>query len=480
MQQTQTPVAGAPAEATTSGPPRGVLGFKSLLAVAVGLVVSQGVMVIMLQGVGIAGAAFIVPLTIAWVLALCYAASFSELALMVPRAGSLSAYTEVALGHFPAILSVFSGYVVVAMFALSAELLLVNYLLGVLYPGLGGSLWIAFGILGVFTALNLLGIDVFAKLQNLLAFVMVVALTLLGVSALSGGFAPHEIAAGQVFGEFNLGDGALTLIALAIWGYVGVEFVCPLVGECRNPARNIPRAMFVGLTMIFGVFLLYCLGALFYIPRETLMNAELPHLEYATATFGGSGTFLLAVAAVTATCSTLNTSLASVPRMLQGMAEQGQVFPVLGRLTPTSRVPWVAVLFIAGVTGLPLLIWGNEPGTVGLLLVAAAIAWLLAYIIAHVNVIALRRRYPDAERPYRTPFYPLPQLIGIGGMVYAIVYASPAPELTTWIFTSAGVVLGIVSLVAVVWIKGVMKKPLFRPEPLDELMADTGSQPSSD
>lgn len=471
MQETQTTLAAAPGAATTTKP-RAALGMKALLSVAVGLVVSQGVMVIMLQGVGIAGAAYIVPLAIAWVLALCYAASFSELALMIPRAGSLSAYTEVALGHFPAILAVFSGYVVVAMFALSAELLLVNYLLGVLYPSLGGTQWLAFGILGVFTALNMLGIDVFAKLQNVLAFVMVVALTLLGVSALTGGFAPHEIPAGQVFGDFNLGDGALTLIALAIWGYVGVEFVCPLVGESRNPQRNIPRAMFIGLTVIFGVFLLYCLGALFYIPRETLMTAELPHLEYATAAFGGSGTFLLAVAAVTATCSTLNTSLASVPRMLQGMAEQGQVFPILGRLTPKSRVPWVAVLFIAGVTGLPLLIWGNDPGTVGLLLVAAAISWLLAYIIAHVNVIALRRRYPDAKRPFRTPFYPLPQLVGIAGMVYAIVYASPAPELTTWIFTSAGAVLGIVSLVAIVWIKLVMKKPLFHPEPLDELVPD--------
>lgn len=448
------------------------LGLKSLMAVAVGLVVSQGVMVLMLQGVGIAGSAFVVPLAIAWLLALCYAASFSELALLVPRAGSLSAYTEVALGQFPAILSVFSGYVVVAMFALSAELMLVNYLLGVLYPAVEGTHYIAFGILGAFTLLNLLGIDVFARLQNVLAFAMVVALILLGVSALSGGFAPHVVETSELTAGFNLGDGAFTLIALAIWGYVGAEFVCPLVGESRNAARNIPRSMYLGLTVIFAVFVLYCLGALFYIPRETLISADLPHLEYATAAFGGSGTFLLAVAAVTATCSTVNTSLAAVPRMLQGMAEQGQAFPVLGWLTHATRVPWVSVLFVAGVTGLPLLIWGNDPSTVGLLLISAAIAWLIAYIIAHVNVIALRIRYPEAHRPYRAPFYPLPQLIGIAGMVYAIVYASPAPELTREIFINAGVVLGVVSVIAVAWIKLVMRKPLFQPEPLNEI-ADT-------
>ncbi|MBY6028497.1 APC family permease [Halomonas sp. DP8Y7-1] len=456
---------------SASGSCRKALGLKSLMAIAVGLVVSQGVMVIMLQGVGIAGAAFLLPLAIAWILAMCYAASFSELSLMIPRAGSLSTYTEVALGHFPAILSVFSGYVVVAMFALSAELLLVDYLLGVLYPALDSTHFIAFGILGAFTLLNLMGIDVFAKLQNVLAFAMVVALTLLGISALSGGVSPHAFSASHIFADLDLGSGAFSLMALAIWGYVGVEFVCPLVSETRDPVRHIPRSMYLGLTVIFAVFSLYCLGVLFYLPQEALLAAELPHLEYARAVFGDAGHLVLAVAAVTATCSTVNTSLASIPRMLQGMAEQGQAFPALGWLTTSTRVPWVAVLFIAAVTGLPLLVWGNDPGTVGLLLTAAAIAWLIAYIIAHVNVIALRRRHPDAQRPYRTPFYPLPQLVGIAGMVYAIVYASPSPDMTQQIFTSAGVVLGLVSLVALVWIKAVMKKPLFTLEPLDRVIS---------
>ncbi|REC94991.1 APC family permease [Kushneria indalinina] len=449
--------------------PTRLLGLKSLMAVAVGLVVSQGVMVIMLQVVGIAGLGFIVPLTIAWILALCYAASFSELSLMIPRAGSLGTYTEVALGHFPAILSVFSGYVVVAMFALSAELLLIDHLLGVLYPVLGGTQFIAFGILGLFALLNLMGIDVFARLQNVLAFAMVLALTLLGLSALTGGFAPHTIHAGDLVADFSLGNGAFTLIALAIWGYVGAEFVCPLIGETRNPGRHVPRAMYMGLTVIFAVFALYCLGALFYLPQDVMLSASLPHLEYARAVFGNSGNLLLAVAAITATCSTLNTSLAAVPRMLQGMAGRGQAFPILGRVTRGNRTPWVAVLFVAIVTGLPLLVWGDDPSTVELLLTAAAIAWLIAYIIAHCNVIALRRRYPEARRPYRSPLYPLPQIIGIAGMLYAIVYASPAPDLTMQIFMSAGVVLGIVSVIAIVWIKTVMKKPLFKPEPLDSV-----------
>ena len=127
----------------------------------------------------------------------------------------------------------------------------------------------------------------------------------------------------------------------------------------------------------------------------------------------------------------------------------------------------MAVLFVAAITGLPILILGQDPDSINLLLLAAALAWLLAYIIAHVDVLALRRRYPHIARPFRTPFYPLPQLFGIAGMIYAVVHVSPTPEMTGRIFASAGVVLGVVSLVAVVWIKGVMRKPLFVPEPLE-------------
>ncbi|SNT05302.1 amino acid/polyamine/organocation transporter, APC superfamily [Pseudomonas japonica] len=443
---------------------RRVLGLGALLSVAIGLVVSQGVMVMMLQGAGMAGLGFIIPLGIAYVLALTYAMSFSELALMVPRAGSLSSYTEVAIGHFPAILATFSGYMVVAMFALSAELLLLDLIIGKVYPGVLPPMVVAGGMLALFTGLNLLGIDVFAKLQTVLALVMVAMLLALGVGALGHAEGSLQTALDQ--GWNPLGAGALTLAAMAIWGFVGAEFVCPLVEETKRPERNIPRSMMLGLSIIFGVIVLYCLGALLLIPREQLASDPLPHFLYATTLFGEGGKALLVAASVTATASTVNSSLAALPRMLYGMAENGQAFPQFKRLSVRTRTPWVAVLFIAAITGLPILILGQNPEAVSLLLLAAALAWLLAYIVVHIDVIALRRRYPHAKRPFRTPFYPLPQIVGIAGMLFAIWHASPAPEMTAKIFGTAGVVLGVISLIAVLWVKLVMKKPLFRPEPL--------------
>ncbi|MGL4861480.1 MAG: APC family permease [Enterobacteriaceae bacterium] len=456
---------------TTVGKKIKVLGLVSLLAVSVGLVVSQGVMVLMLHGAGIAGIGFLIPLTLAWLMALSYACSFSELALMIPRAGSLSTYTEVTIGHFPAILATFSGYIVVAMFALSAEVLLLDLIVNMVYPNNLPPLSIAFAVLGLFTVLNLFNIDIFARLQTLLAVVMVIVLLLLGLNAISSEQA-QPVSTLLTSDVQGIGLGLLALSAMAIWGFVGAEFVCPLVEEARQPARDIPRAMLIGVTVIFITIALYSVGALLVLPRAALVENPLPHYLYATKVFGEAGQFLLVVAAITATCSTLNSSLATIPRMLSGMAENGQAFPVFKIHSKKARVPWPAVLFIAGITGLPILLIGEN--SISLLLSSAAIAWLLAYIIAHINVIVLRRRYPHMARPFRTPFYPVPQLFGIAGMIYAIVHVAPDAEQSLTIFMTAGAVLGLISLVAIIWIKFIMRKPLFKPEPIEwAIAADT-------
>lgn len=442
------------------------LGLSALLAVAIGLVVSQGVMVLMLQGVGIAGAGFIVPLALAWLLALSYACSFSELALMIPRAGSLSSYTEVAIGQFPAILATFSGYVVVAMFALSAELLLMEFIIDKVYPHSMPPLTVALGVLALFTVLNLFNIDIFARLQTVLAVVMVVVLLVMGLSAMNSDIVSPNPGMFESAGWNPMGLGVIALTAMAVWGFVGAEFVCPLVEETRRPERNIPGSMMLGLTIIFVIIALYALGALLTVPQAELASNGLPHYLFATTVFGEAGKVFLVTAAITATCSTLNSSLAAIPRMLFGMACNGQAFGILKRQGKRTGAPWVAVLFVSAITGLPLLLMHDHPDAINQLLLAAALAWLLAYIITHVNVIALRRRYPQVQRPFRTPFYPLPQIFGIAGMLFAIWHVSPSPEMTFSIFAYAGLVLLIVSVIAVLWIKCVMRKPLFKPEPL--------------
>jgi amino acid transporter len=88
------------------------------------------------------------------------------------------------------------------------------------------------------------------------------------------------------------------------------------------------------------------------------------------------------------------------------------------------------------------------------------------YLLAHVVLLVLRARRPDLARPFRTPFYPLPQLAAIAGIVYVIANSSPDPAMTPSIVLYSGSVIGLFGLVAAVWVKCFMKQRLFAAVPV--------------
>lgn len=445
------------------------IGFKTMIAICVGCVVVQGAMASALMGFGIGGLSFLAAMGLALVFAFCNAITFSELSLMYPSSsGTLATYTQKAIGHFPAIVSVFAGYVVVAMFGLSAELILVDLLLQTLFPGVLPPYLIPLLLLAGLAVLNILGTDVFAKTQNLFTFAMIVAILLVGTTALldTPSASVVQAAAGIGWGQEGIFDGSfIALTALAMWMFVGCEFICPLINDIRQPERRVPQAMFVSLLIIFVLFALFCLGAGRYLSQETLTTSPLPYLDLVDGVFGQAGLIIATVMGLTATCSTVNTVLAAVPRMLSGMADNGQAFGIMGRKHARFDTPWVGILFLATIVAIPFLL--VSPDNIILLLIGAATSWLLAYIVAHINVIVLRARKPDHTRPYRTPFYPVPQIIGIIGMGYVAANASPSPDMTATVYTLLGVVLGIVAVIALFWVKFRMKTGLFEPDMSD-------------
>ena len=440
------------------------LGLAALFSVAIGVIVGQSTIVSLLQAVGISGWGFLGAMAIGYGLMLCNSASFAELALLMPRAGGLSGYCEAALGHFPAIFAVFAGYVVPALFGPAAEMLVVGSVMDQLLPGTLPTLAWAGLLLGVLVVLNLLGTDVFARLQTGLTFTMLAALGITGAWAL--GHAPVVTAAGAAGWAGMAADTTvLGVVALVMYSLIGTEFVTPLTADAQQPERNVPRAMFLGLTVVTLVNVLFCLGASAHLGRDKLAASALPHLDYALAVFGPGVRLVFATIAVVATASLLNTVLGAVPRMLHAMAEAGQVFPIFKHVNRRG-VPWVATLFVAGLPLVGLLWSGGDVNRIVPLLVAAASAWLVAYMVAHAAVVALRLHEPAAPRPYRVPLYPLPQIAAVLGLGYVIAHAAPAPEMEGPIFAALGWVLGLVALIGALWVRLVMKRALFKPDGL--------------
>ena len=440
------------------------LGLISMMGICIGLVIAQGGMISGLQGIGIGGTTFVAALLAAFLIAQFNAMSFAELSLMFPQEGTLATYTQKAIGHFPAIVAVFSGYVIVATLAVPVELFLVDAMLGQLFPSGYIEKSAPLIILVILTITNLVGADVFSRVQNLLAFALISALIILGLAAVTGASEPHpELTGGTVdWGMGGVMDGSfIGLIALAMWLMVGVEFICPMVNEVKNPEKNIPRAMHWSLLLILAVFLLFIYGASLYMDAAALTTSPIPYLDYAQAVFGKSGLLIATIIGLTAACSSVNTLLAAIPRMLHGMAMQKQVFPQLKSLN-RYNTPWVGIIMLAVFMAIPYLAFSID--YLITLVIAATTSWLLAYIVTHINVMVLRHRYPDFKRPYKTPFYPLPQIIGIIAMIYVALNNSPSPEMTNTVFSITGSMLLVVGIIAALWVKLYMKRGLFEPD----------------
>lgn len=453
------------AAATVGAPPAGgALGFRALFAAAIGVIVAQIGMVSVLQGLGIAGWGFVVALAIAFALALANALAYAEMALMMPSAGSLSSFAEAALGNFPAILLVFAGYITPAIFGLPAELILVDQIVTQALPlPLPPFTW-AVALVVVFAGLNMLGTDLFARVQTALGFTVLVFLVVTGLAALAGvGAAPLPGGRDAALAAMGQDTMVLGIVALAFWIFMGVEFVTPLVTEARDARRDLPRAMVYGLVAIFAAQLLFVAGAAAYLPRQQLASSATPHLDFVVAVFGPGARLWFAALALVASASLINTVLAAVPRMLWGMAHNGQVFPIFKRTHPRHGTPVVAIAFVAA---LPLvgLAWSRgDVNSILPLMIAASVAWLLAYMMAQVSLLVLRQRHPEWPRPFRVPGAPWLPLAAIAGMGVVVANCSPAPELTAAIVTYTGIVLALFAVVGALWVKLAMKRGLFEP-----------------
>jgi amino acid transporter len=441
-----------------------VLGFPSLFVIAVGIVAAQSCFVSTLQGAGLGGASFLIALWLAFILTLCYVSTYSELSLMMPKAGSISTYTAVAIGHFPAIIATLSGYLAPILFAGPAELILVENILHLTFPDMFAHIGLL--ILAVFTILNLLGINIFSAVQSILTYAMLLTMLIIGFRGIHPSSA-HVLPLDALWQGFSqVGFDVFSLVVLAIWAFLSLEFICPLIEESKQPEKNIPKTMFLGAIIILIVHSLIAYTGMRHLPAEELIQSNTPHWLLVNHLFKDWGWLMITIFAITTTSGIINSTLATIPRVLFGMAHHRQLPSLFKVLHPRWETPWLGILFVAALQAIPLLILANSPNILLILVISAATCWLLTYIIAHIDVLVLRKKYPHFKRPFKSPIYPIPQVLGIVGMGYALFNNAPTPELTVKVYTNAALFIGVTAIYAFFWVKYKMKRALFEPEPI--------------
>ena len=468
-------------------PAQGVVGFPTALATAVGLIMASPVILTVTSGFGMGGWAFATAIGIAFVVMQAQATSFGEAAALLPTTGSVYDYISCGLGRFCAITGTISAYLLVHVFAGTAETVLSGIMALVNFQSLNtvlersGTSWlVGVGLVIVFALTNALGIRVYGRIEIVLTAGMWVTLMAFGIAGLLEH--PAVPVAGW-FGSSSVGadlPAILSLVGMAMFMFVGFEFVTPLAAEMREPARLIPRAMRIGLWAVALCMFVYGMAIRRQVDNVPMNAAGTLHLldtpmaipQFAERVMGPHGRIWLGVGLLFAGAATINTLMAGLPRILYGMAIDGALPRAFAYLHPRLKTPLVGIAVSAAIPCLHAWLIHGDVDRLANLVLAAVCAWSVAYILVTLSVVSLRIRRPDLPRPYRSPWFPLPQIVSVAGIVVAMVYIAPAGTRPSAVFVPFGIMLGLTAAYALLWTRCVRRVPLFAPVPVEQVLEE--------
>lgn len=452
---------------------RRAVGLPTAISTVFGLIVASTVLVSVGQGMS-ASWIFLIAIGIGLLTMYMQAISFSELATMIPKAGSMNEYVRAGLGAFFGSLTVLMGYIAIMVFPTAAEAFLPAVIItDFLEVGGDFKVWVVI-IVAAVALLNVLGIRPFAVVEVTLTGIVAISLFAFGILGILGWGSndPIQGALPSIDWDFDILTG---LLGLAVFTFVGLEYACPLAEELDEPKRELPVGMFVGLGLIAIPLVLYGIGATRYLSPEELGDpTQLTHMNIAIAILGDGGKWWMGLVSIGATVATLNALLAGIPRLLYGMSYTKQVPGVFGYLLPATRAPVVGIFVMALIPIGMNVFDATTSETFIELILAGVLGWATAYILIHISVIALRIREPNAERPFRSPLFPIPQLLGIGLLIWAAVEIFPDPEVQDNIYRDYLIFLGISIVAALAYNLFTMKSlaAQFKPVPLAEVQAE--------
>jgi APA family basic amino acid/polyamine antiporter len=431
----------------------------------------------------------------AWVLTgfltIVAALSYGELAAMMPHAGGQYVYLREALGPLWGFLYGWTLFLVIQTGTIAAVAVAFGRFLGVFFPAISSAHWIA-GLHWAVPAwdigpVRLGGMQVGLNTQNLVAILMVIAISVINIFGVKTGaliqniFTATKVSAllGLVIVGLFIGRNAEALVAnfganfwrnaalgalhpvqvgaagpIALVGTLTILAVAQVgslfsadawnnvtftAGEVINPKRNLPLSLALGTGVVIALYVACNVIYLNVLPLAgsadgaTILQRGIQHAtedRVATAAlsqmFGGIAGYVMAAAIMVSSFGCNNGLILSGARVYYAMAKDGLFFRVSGKLHPKYKTP-AASLMVQMVWICILCVSGSY----GQLLDYVVFAVLVFYILTIAGLFVLRYKLPNAERPYKAFGYPvLPAIYIVLAIFIDIVLLRYKPQFT--------------------------------------------------
>jgi APA family basic amino acid/polyamine antiporter len=382
---------------------------------------------------------------------------------MMPRAGGQYVYLRESLGPLWGFLYGWTLFMVIQTGTIAAVGVAFARYLGILWPAIGESNYIipplhistgyaislstaqliAILVIALLSWTNSRGLQYGKRVQNFFTVAKIGSLIGLVALGLLFGlfFKEHRAAAGSNFGDlwtprgFTPSAPGLTpetmfglLVALCV-AQTGSLFsadawnnITFTAGEVREPRRNVPLSLAFGTGIVIGLYILANVAYLAVLPFEAIQKAPLDRVASAMvgAVIPSAGAQIMAIAIMISTFGCINGMVLAGARALYAMAKDGLFFRGAAAIN-RAEVPGKALFMQAAWTVFLVLPRTYNPATkaygnlYGNLLDYVISAALIFYILTIAGVFVLRKKRPDAERPYRAFGYPVVPILYIFG-----------------------------------------------------------------
>jgi APA family basic amino acid/polyamine antiporter len=362
-------------------------------------------------------------------ISICGALALAELSSMMPRTGGVYVYLRAAYGDSSAFVFGWIYLLVATPATIGALATFFGELFAeIAHLPLSQVPVIATITLTVLAIVNIVGAKFGTALGGVFTAIKMGALLLLmGVSLflLDGSFSHLSAIPGTKVNGPALGRAT----ASVIWAYDGWIAVSMIAGEVVAAEKMMKRIIVVGMGVIVFLYLGANIGYFhaLSLPEMAAEKVGVPQ-RIMTLAMGPKGAILIAACIMCSVFGALNGNVLAKPRVSYALAQDRLTFGFLGHAHPRWSTPWVAILIqcAAAVVLVVLLRDPMQPQHLfdKLTTYFVVVEWF-ALLFAVAAVIVLRIRKPEAERPYRTPLYPLVPMVfllgttvGLGAIVW--------------------------------------------------------------
>lgn len=413
------------------------LGPGALVALGIGAIIGAGIF--SLTGVAAAtnaGPAVVLSFLLGAFGCACAGLCYSELAGMVPAAGSAYAYAYASLGELVAWII---GWALTAEYAVGASTVAVSWSkyvveflasFGIVLPHAlitgpfepnGGLVNLpAIFIICAASFVLIRGISESAKVNNLIVLLkLAVVIAVIGFGAFyvhPANWTPFVPPNEGEFGTFGW-SGVLRGAGTVFFAYIGFDAVSTAAQETKNPDRDMPIGILGSLAICTLLYIAFSLVLTGLVPFKQLNTAAPVAIAISQTPFPFLQ-IVVKLGAVLGLTSVVLVMLLGQSRVFYAISRDGLLPPIFSAVHPRFRTPWlcnvVFMIFASLLSGfLPISKLGHM----------TSMGTLLAFVIVCVGVLVLRRSHPEFPRTFRTPLVPLVPLLGVlacGGMMLGL------------------------------------------------------------